>query len=87
MPKFMLHTKHTDEQCLQALREFFKISPQLLNETHYGCLGGEHSGWVVVEAKDEKEARSKLPNLKFSEMSVVKVDKFTPGQLKLVHEL
>ncbi len=87
MSKFMIYTKHTHEECQQALEEFWKKNPQLLNETHFGCLGGEHASWIVVDANNESDARKKLPPLKFSEIHVVQVAKFTPGQLKLIHEL
>ncbi len=87
MSKFMIHSTHTDEECSKALREFWKNNPKLLEETFFGCLGGDHSGWTIVEASSESEARNKLQNLQLSEIHVVKVDKFTPGQLKFVHEV
>ncbi len=87
MSKYMIQASHTDAECLKALKEIVAKDPRLLKNTHFGCMGGDHKGWMVLEAKDETAARNKLPKLMHSNINVVKVDKFTPGQIRLIHEV
>lgn len=87
MAKYMIQSKHTKGECVQAVNEILKKNPKLLEETHFGCMGGDHTGWVIVEANNESEARNKIPSSLRSKVHVVKVVKFTPGQIKFIHEV
>lgn len=86
MAKYMLESPHTEEECLQALDETLAKGSDLLAKFDWGCMAGEHTGWAVVEAESESDARNIIPTFLRSKAHVVKVDKFTPQQIKSAHK-
>jgi hypothetical protein len=86
MAKYMIESPHTEEECLQALDETLGKGSDLLAKFDWGCMAGEHTGWAIVEAGSESAARNMIPTFVRSRARVVKVDKFTPQQIKSFHE-
>ncbi len=43
----------------------------------WGCKAGVHSGWAVIEAEDEAQARLAVPTIVRKQARVVKLTKFT----------
>ena len=86
MPEYLIESPHTKEDCLQALDELKDTDPRLLNETWFGCVGGDHTGYSTVAATSESEARSRLPGFLRSKARVVEVSKFTPQQIESFHK-
>jgi hypothetical protein len=83
---YLVTTTHTPEECLAALDEMAAKDPKLLSKMEWGCKSGDHSGYAFVEAKDEKAALAQLPEANRATAKAVAVTKFTPAQLKAVHE-
>jgi hypothetical protein len=52
-------------------------SVELLNRFDWGCKAGEHIGWVVVEAQDDRTARMLLPAAVRERARVVGLNKFS----------
>ena len=86
MAKYMIESPHTEEECTQALDETLVKGTDLLAKFDWGCMSGEHTGWAVVDAANEAEARNMVPTFLRSKARVVKVDKFTPQQIKSFHQ-
>jgi hypothetical protein len=85
MPKYMIEAPHTKEECMQALDEMVEEEPELLDQTWFGCMAGDHTGYATIEAQDESEARSMLPGFIREKARVVEVNKITPEQIKSFH--
>lgn len=51
----------------------------------YGCKGGDHTGYAIVEARSISEALFRVPDFLQDKACVSKVDKFTPGEIKSLH--
>lgn len=83
---YLVTTTHTPEQCLAALDEMAAKEPKLLSKMEWGCKSGDHSGYAFVQAKDEKAALAQLPEANRAGAKAVAVTKFTPAQLKAIHE-
>ena len=47
-----------------------------LNNFDWGCKSGVHSGWAIIEAEDENQARLAVPSFVRSKARVVKINKF-----------
>jgi hypothetical protein len=83
MDRYLIETPHRDKDCVQLL--------DLLNAqgylTHFdwGCLGGVHVGWAIIEAANEKEARLVVPPLVRDQARVVKVSKFDAEDVATFH--
>ena len=82
MAKYLVEAPHTPEQCLTALDQVVTTKPELLNEFQWGCMGGVHNGWAVLEADSESAARNLLPDSIREQGSVTEVTQFTPEQIE-----
>lgn len=58
----------------------------LLAKMDWGCMSGDHTGYVIVQAADEKAALAKLPEANRATATAEMVTKFTPEQIKKIHE-
>ena len=85
MPQFMIEAPHTKEECLAALDEMKDDEPEVLDQTWFGCMAGDHTGWTTVEARSEAEARGMLPDFLRDKARVVEVNKITPEQIESFH--
>jgi len=84
MAKYMLEEPHTPEECLKALDE--TLAKGLLDKAEFGCNAGVHNSWTIVEAASDAEAKEMVPSFLRAKARVVKLNKFTPEQLKEFHK-
>ena len=82
MTKFIVESPHTEEECLGAMDEMLAMGPDVLDQYHFGCMSGEHTGWAMVDAESESEALEIVPGSIRGKARAVKVEKFTPEQIK-----
>ena len=84
MDRFLIETPHREQDCMNLI--------QLLNAqgylTHFdwGCMNGVHTGWAVIEAGSEKEARLAVPPLVRDQARIVKVTRFDAATLAQMHK-
>jgi len=83
---YLLIMPHTAEQCLKALDDMEAASPQLLAKTDWGCMAGDHTGYLIVQAASEQAARNMIPAAERAGAKVIKLNKFTPEQIKSFHQ-
>jgi hypothetical protein len=83
--KYMIETPHTKEECLQALDEQLAKGPETLKTTFYGCKAGDHTGYALVDVRNEKEARELVPSFLIGKARIFEVDTFTPEMIKAFH--
>lgn len=86
MPHYLLEVPHTDEECMQALDDLAENEPGLLEESWFGCKGGEHTEWATVEAENETEARNMIPDFLQDKAHIVEVSKFSSSEIKSMHQ-
>jgi hypothetical protein len=85
MAKYIVESPHTPEECLKAMDEVLAMGPDVLKQYYFGCMSGEHTGWVILDAKNESEALEVVPNFLRSKARAVAVNKFTPEQIMEEH--
>lgn len=83
---YLIMMPHSKEQCLKALDNMNASSKELLAKTDWGCMAGDHTGYVMVEASSEKAAREMVPKEERSAAKVIPLNKFTPEQIKAFHQ-
>ena len=83
--RFLIISPHTPEMCLKALDEVQAKSPKLLAQMDWGCMAGDHTGYVEVNATDEAAARDMLPENARASAKIIKLNKFTSEQIKKFH--
>jgi hypothetical protein len=83
--RFLIISPHTADQCLAVLDDMEAKEPQVLAKTDWGCMAGDHTGYMMVSAKDEAAARNMVPELVRGQAKVIKLNKFTAEQIKSFH--
>jgi len=86
MARFLLNAPHTKDDCVQALDSVVAHSDSLLGRFDWGCKVGEHVGWVVVEAQDERTALMLLPTAIRDDATAIQLNKFTAEDVKSFHQ-
>ena len=78
MPKFLIEVQHESEQkaCSQFVRIFLETGSHYLTHADWGCMDGEHSAWITVEADDKEQARMVLPAAYRSRAKIIALNKF-----------
>jgi hypothetical protein len=56
-----------------------------LKKFYYGCKAGDHTGYAIVEAKSDMEARKLVPSFLIDKARIVEVGVFTPEVIKSLH--
>lgn len=83
--RFLVVAAHTPEDCLKVLDETKAKGVSLLGKFDWGCMAGDHSGYCVIEGKDEAAVKGMLP-ASMQNARVIKLNKFTADQIKSFHE-
>ncbi|MGE5664773.1 MAG: hypothetical protein ACM31I_10635 [Deltaproteobacteria bacterium] len=86
MDKYFVESKHTPEECLRALDEILAKGPDALSKVEWGCMAGDHTGYSIVEATGPTEALKDVPTFLRPKARAVKLNKFTPEQIKSFHQ-
>lgn len=85
MARYLIESPHTKEECLKALDEILAKGPSILDKFDWGCQAGDHTGYAVVDVDGEPAVRSMIPTFLHSKTRIVKVDKFSPEQIRSFH--
>jgi len=56
-----------------------------LHNFDWGCKAGVHTGWVTIEAEDEKQAVLVAPPFLRNKARAIKIVKFSAEQVKETH--
>lgn len=86
MERYFIESKHTPEECLRALDEVLAKGSDILGKYEWGCMAGDHTGYVTVEARGETEAWENVPVFLRGKSRIVKLNRFTPDQIKAFHK-
>jgi hypothetical protein len=84
--RFLIEAPHTPADCLAVLDTMAEQDKKLLAKTDWGCMSGDHTGYVVVEAENEQAARALLPEKMRASAKVIKLNKFTPKEIASFHK-
>jgi hypothetical protein len=83
MDRYLIESPHTKDDCTHVLKQVEALG--YLAHFEWGCASGDHTGFVIIEAKNEVQARMVVPSMSREEARVVKLNKFTPEMLKAAH--
>ena len=83
MDRYMIETPHTHEECLQLLDEM--LASGYLHNFDWGCEAGVHSGWAIVEAESEDQARLAVPTMVRAKAKLVRLNRFTDEDVARLH--
>jgi hypothetical protein len=84
--QFLIEMKHTPEQCVAELDQISAEAPKLLGQVAWGCMVGDHTGYLMVWAENEAAAKSMVPAfLRGDDTRIVPLNRFTVEQIKSFH--
>jgi len=85
MERYHVESPHTPEECLRALDEILAKGSDVLARYEWGCMAGDHTGYATVEARSEAEVRKTIPSFLEGKTRVIKLNQFTPEQIREFH--
>jgi len=82
MDKYLIETPHTAIDCQMIIDQVTAMG--YLHHFDWGCPSGVHSGWAIIEAENESQARLAVPSLLRRKARVIKLYKYN-GDSKSFH--
>jgi hypothetical protein len=80
MHRYLVVSPHTHEECTMAFKEV--VNAGYTTHFDWGCTDGDHTGWVVLEADNAKEALMIVPAFLRTKARAVKLAKInTKGEI------
>jgi hypothetical protein len=79
MERYFIETPHTGDNCLALVDEL--NAQGYLHNFDWGRRAGVHSGWTIVEAETEAQARLCVPPLVRGSARVIRVNKFDAAEI------
>ena len=80
MPQFLVVSPHTEEDCNKVVKLTLAIG--YLTHFYWGCKVGEHTGWAILEAENEKEALMSVPTLIRDKSRAIQIVQFDPAKVE-----
>ena len=85
MPRFLIESRHTGEECLQVLDWVLAQGSMLLSKYEFSCMEDEHSGFVIIEAPTKADAKYVVPPNIRDHARIVELQKFTADEIRGFH--
>jgi hypothetical protein len=83
MDRYLIEAPHTEKNCLDLVDQVNAAG--FLTHFNWGCMSGVHTGWAIIEAESEAQARLAVPPLVRGHARVVKITTFTHAMLEAMH--
>jgi hypothetical protein len=84
MDRYLIETPHRNQDCLNLLQILH--AQGYLVHFDWGCKSGVHTGWAIIEAESEAQARLAVPPLVRGEARVIKLNKFDLATVAQIHQ-
>lgn len=83
---YLIEVPHNEEDCLKALDEQFEKGTDILDKFYFGCMTGDHTGYAILDLKNEGEVRNLIPSFLLDKSIITEVGKFTPEMIRSFHK-
>ncbi|MCC6502588.1 MAG: hypothetical protein IT362_05560 [Deltaproteobacteria bacterium] len=84
--KYLIQSPHTKQECLRELDEISAKGQKALGQFFWGCGQGDHTGYTIVDAKTEGEAKALVPDFIREKAKIVELIQFSPEQIRSMHK-
>jgi hypothetical protein len=74
MQRYLIETPHSAQDCKMLIDQVYAMG--YLYHFDWGCKAGVHSGWAIIEAENEAQARLAVPSIVRSKARIIQVSKF-----------
>ncbi len=91
MPKgqtyeYLVISPHTAQECLTTLDDVSKLGKDVLARYDWGCMSGDHTGYIKVRAASQEEALKVVPESIRAKARAIKIGKFTTDEIAMFHK-
>ncbi len=86
MYEYLVISPHTAEECLTALDDVSNLGKDVLAKYDWGCMSGDHTGYIKVKAASEEEALKMVPQAIRAKARAIRIGKFTAEQIAMAHK-
>lgn len=83
MDRYLIISPHTVQDCKKAIHEVTAMG--YITHFDWGCKDGEHVGWAIIEAENQKEALLVVPSFQRNTAKAVKLTRFSPEDITSMH--
>lgn len=83
--KYLLETPHTKQECLREMNEVLAEGQDVLNKFYWGCNSGDHTGYAIVDAQSENEAKRFVPGFFRNKARAIGISQMTPEKIRSLH--
>jgi hypothetical protein len=84
MNRFQIISPHTAAACIDVLMDVLQSG--YITHFEWGCADGDHTGYVIIEADDKREALMVVPSRYRKEARAIKLNTFTTEEVVRIHE-
>jgi hypothetical protein len=85
MDRYLVVSPHTVENCREFVRQV--LAAGYITHFDWGCMDGDHTGWVIIEAENAKQALMVVPSGQRPSARAVKLTKFSVADVeKMFHK-
>lgn len=78
MPRFIIISPHTAEDCKMAVKHFREHHAGFLSHYEWGCYDNDHTAYLLLEANSHEEALMTVPPLFREKARAVQLTYFNP---------
>jgi hypothetical protein len=78
--QFLVESPHTKEDCDKIVK--LTLAMGYLTHFYWGCKGGDHRGWAMIEAENAQEALLSVPTLLRTKSKAVEIVQFDPREVE-----
>lgn len=82
--RFLVSLSHSPDSCLAAIDAAKSVGDEFLAQCDWGCVGGDHTCYLIVRGDDEATVRKTIPR-EWAGARIVKLLRFTPEQVASFH--
>ncbi len=83
MARYLIEVPHEAEieACAHVVQIFLATGSHLVTHADWGCLDGQHSAWLIVDADDKEEAVHVVPPAYRADARIIGLNKFTMEEI------
>ncbi len=80
MDRYLIESPHEPGDCKKVVKNVY--AQGYLYNCDWGCKGGVHKAWVIIEAESESRALWVVPPMLRANAKAIKIVKFEPEMVK-----
>ena len=75
LERYLIETPHTAQDCQLLVDQIYAMG--YLHHFEWGCKSGVHSGWAILDAENEDQAKLAVPSILRGKARVIKLNRFS----------